>query len=258
MVRGRAGWRGFRQHAGAIAGSVAIVALFLLPVLLELALHKPNNLDYVRAYLRNYPNPNRGLGVAIQYFLGFLTFSRDGAPGAAPVHVAVYWIIFGAGACACIALTVRHRELFSRFTRIVAIEIAVIVALFLYWANRITGDMYQFNGYFICSLHILALFLIAGTLSAGQAHRRPDAARWARFVWLVPFAGMVAAAGDFRNPDMGVRNHPHHRRRVALPGHLRVPLAARRLGHRRGRGQSTRAARAGVLRDRRLGLHVRL
>ena len=72
-----AGRRDFRQHARTIALSAGIVGLFLAPMGLELVLHKPNNLDYLRAYLEKYPNPNQGLAVAGRYLFGFLTFSPD-------------------------------------------------------------------------------------------------------------------------------------------------------------------------------------
>lgn len=214
-LRAPAGRRVFRQHAPAFALSVGIVALFLMPMVLELVLHKPNNLDYARAYLQLYPDPHQGIAVASRYLLSFLTFSPDAvarvyapasellAQAAHTPHVAIYWALFAAGLGASVAMAVRHPKLLSRFTRVAVAEGVVIVALFLYWADRITGGMYQFNGFFVYSLHLLGLFLIAGTMSAWLASRRPHWGRWARLVWAIPFLSMVAVAGEFRNPDTG-------------------------------------------------------
>jgi hypothetical protein len=204
-----AGRRELRRHAGAIAVSTGIVALFLLPMVLELVLHKPNNLDYVRAYLQAYPEPGRGILVASRYLLSFLTFSKDAdlrvyapasgllAQAASTPYVVIYWAIFAAGIGASAVTLVRKPNAFSRFVGVVLAECLVISALFLYWANRITGDMYNFNGYFFYSIHMLVLFLFAGIVSAWQP------GRLGRLVWAVPFLAMVVAAAEFRNPDMG-------------------------------------------------------
>ena len=98
----------------------------------------------------------------------------------------------------------RWPKLLSRFTWIVLAECALISALFLYWANRITGEMYNFNGYFFYAVHLLGLFLIAGTVSGWQANLRPDLGRWSRLVWALPLLSIVAVAGEFRNPDRGM------------------------------------------------------
>ncbi len=208
--------RDFRQYAGSVALSAGIVVLFLLPMVLELILHKPNNLDYVRAYLEKYPNPSQGIVVTGRYLLSFLTFTLDIerrvyapasgllAQAAASPSVVAYWLIFAAGLCASAAMAVRWPKLLSRFTWIVLAECAVISALFLYWANRITGEMYNFNGYFFYAVHLLGLFLVAGTVSRWQVNLRPHLERWSRLLWALPLLSMVAVAGEFRNPDRGM------------------------------------------------------
>ncbi len=182
---------------------------------LELVLHKPNNLDYLRAYLEKYPNPNQGIAVAARYLLGFLTFSPDidrrvyapasglAAQAAANPLVVAYWLLFAAGLCMAVAMAVRCPKLLSRFTWIVLAECAVISVLFLYWANRITGEMFNFNGFFFYAIHLLGLFLIAGTVSTWQATFRPGLVRWRRLVWAGALLSIVAVAGEFRNPDQG-------------------------------------------------------
>jgi len=207
--------RGLGRHAGAIGLSAGIVGLFVAPMVVELLVHKPNNLDYVRAYLERYPNPNQGMLVAARYLLSFLTFSKDAdlrvyaptygllAQAVQTPAVMTYWGIFGAGLCAAGAMAVSCRKLISRFMWVVLAECGLIAGLFLYWANRITGDMYNFNGFFFYSIHLLGLFLIAGVVSGWQVNRRPGVGRWGRALWAVPLVSIAAVPGEFRNTNPG-------------------------------------------------------
>ncbi len=192
-------------HWKTIAASLGIVALFLLPVALELAVDHPNNLDDIRAYLARYPDPHLGMAIAVRYYLSFLAFLPDstvvmgGGPSLAgrvlsTPYVAIYWGIYLAALCAAVATRKA-----PRFVWVVAGECLLVSALFLVWANRITGDLYGFNGFFIYGIQLLGLWSIAGALAAGW--KVPE--RWARAAWIVPFAAMTAMAGEFRNPDLG-------------------------------------------------------
>jgi hypothetical protein len=169
----------------------------------------------VRAYLQRYPNSNQGLPVAARYLLSFLTFSKDAdlrvyapaygllAQAAHTPAVVIYWAILGAGLCASVAMVASCRKLISRFVWMVLAECVVIAGLFLYWATRTTGDMYNFNGFFFYSIHLLGLFLIAGMVSGWQVNRRPIPTGWGRLLWAIPFLSMAAVAGELRNPDVG-------------------------------------------------------
>jgi hypothetical protein len=208
------GWaHAFRRDRGAYGISVVILILFLLPIVLELVLHKPNNLDDIRAYLRRNPDPSHGLGVASKYLLSFLLLSQDaslrvfGSAGALfdharqTPHVVVYWAILAAGLVVAGVLAMRGVR--SRFAGMLLALGLVVALLFLYWANRITGDMYTFNGYFFFSVHLLMLFWIVGSISAWQADRRPELTRWARALWMIPFLSIIPAVAEFRNAERG-------------------------------------------------------
>jgi hypothetical protein len=208
-------WRAhaFRRWRGAYLGSAAIVVLFLLPIVLELVLHKPNNLDDIRAYLQRNPDPSRGLAVASKYLLAFLFLSQDTSLRVlGPVdglleqawhapHVVIYWAMLAAGLAVSGVLAIRGGR--SRFAGMLLAVGLVVALLFLYWANRITGDMYTFNGYFFFSIHLLALLWIAGSISAWQADREARMTRWVRALWAVPFLCMLPAAAEFRNAERG-------------------------------------------------------
>ncbi len=199
-------WRAGRRltgHGKTIAASLGIVALFLLPMVLELAVHRPNNLDDIRAYLARYPNPHRGLGNAIRYFVSFLAFEPDAVQAriggqTPPLHLGwtplQYWAVYLAALGGAVWVAARRAKAVPRIVWIVMGECVVISLLFLYWANRITGDFYNFNGFFIYAIQLLGLFAIVGVLSAGWR------AKWA---WVVPFAAMPLMAAELRNPDRG-------------------------------------------------------
>ena len=134
-------------HWKTIAASLGIVALFLLPVALELAVDHPNNLDDIRAYLARYPDPHLGMAIAVRYYLSFLAFLPDSTVvmGGGPrligrvlstPYVAIYWAIYLAALLAAVA----GRKA-PRFVWMVAGECLLVSVLFLVLANRITGDL---------------------------------------------------------------------------------------------------------------------
>ena len=200
-----------RENRWAIAGSVAIVLVFLLPIGLELMLDKPNNLDRIRTYLEHYPSPMRGIGIATRYLLSFVVFAKDAdsraftsgegplAPLGFPAYVVAYGCLSAAGLCAAIVLLLRNRKLRSRFVLTLLAEGVAIGALFLYWAIRIAGEMYLFNGYFINAMHVLGWWLVVGVVSAWLAVRDAIPVWWTRAAWAVPFLCVTAVAGEFRN-----------------------------------------------------------
>ena len=193
-VRLRGGMRGQWR---AIGLSVGIVALFLAPIGLELAIHHPNNLDAVRGYLAKYPNPNNGIARSFAYFVSFLTFtekSEELAPGAglALGWVQAYWVLLVGG------MLVTARGRWTRFQGTAVGALVLVTPLFLYWANRITGPLYNFNGYFLYSVHFVLVLLLMGRL-AGRVRG------WGRAVWLLPVLATVLAAGRLAMPGLGMQ-----------------------------------------------------
>jgi hypothetical protein len=151
--------------------AVAIVLVFALPSLLEIALDKPNNLDAVLAYLHQFGGVRNNLGMAIGYFTCFLLFI--GLPevalargpigilttGLSQFYVVVYWM--AAALVFTFALTGeksgRPRTPFLKYLIWIG---AGCIVLFIYWSTRISGELYSFNGRFIYALHLLAWFLL--------------------------------------------------------------------------------------------------
>ena len=164
-----------RRRDFAVAASIVI--LFALPPLLELALDRPSNLDALLAYWRQTSDMRNNAGMAIGYFTCFLLFvgSPELALTKGPIgiltmglsrpYVVAYWAAMGL--LFVIALAARRkppkrpRTPFLRYLTWIGAGSGL---LFLYWATRITGPLFAFNGAFIYSLHLLAWFLLLAEL----------------------------------------------------------------------------------------------
>jgi hypothetical protein len=159
------------------AVAAAIIFVFALPPLLEIALDRPNNLDALLAYRHQFGDVRNNLGIAIGYFTCFLLFV--GAPEVAltkgpagvlamglsrPVVLA-YWVVL---ALVCLLATAAWRETAKQqsesYLKYLTWVGAGSVALFLYWGTRIVGGFYAFNGNFIYSLHLLVWFVLLAVM----------------------------------------------------------------------------------------------
>jgi hypothetical protein len=156
------------------AMSAAIVVLFALPVLLETALHQPNNLQAVLAYSHRFGTERNSLRIALDYSACFLLFI--GAPetavpkglfglvvmGLSRTYVVAYWValallfILAVAARRKLAKEWRPAPFLGYLTWIWVIG----GVLFIYWATRIVGGLFAFNGHFVYALHLLAWFLL--------------------------------------------------------------------------------------------------
>ena len=163
-------WRDF-------AWAAAIVFVFALPPLLEIALHKPNNLDAVLAYQQRTGNMRNNLGMAIGYLACFLLFVslpelalREGpvgvlAMGLSRPVVVVYWLVLAlVFLLAIVAWRRTAKQQRATFLKSLTWVGAAIVLLFLYWGTRIVGEFYAFNGNFIYALHLLIWFVLLAAI----------------------------------------------------------------------------------------------
>jgi len=158
-------WRDF-------AVAAAIVAVFAVPPLLELALDRPNNLDAVLAYLHQFGGVRNSLGMAIGYFACFLLFI--GAPnvalakgpggilamGLSPFYVVAYWMVLVLLFMLALARRMTSRQRPGPFLSYVMWIGIGSALLFLCWSTRITGEFYAFNGSFVYAL-LAWFFLLA-------------------------------------------------------------------------------------------------
>ena len=214
VLGGAACLSGFRRRTGApwhvpAIVAAAVVCVFLAPVLLEVALYEPDNLDTLLAYARQHSGAQKSFGEAVWYFATFLTYlpspdvSRPGLQSLwesfARPYVALYWLAFA-------ALTTliwrQKRKRLSPFLRLAALACALTSALFLFWGTRIAGDLYNFNGYFIYSVQLM-LWLVLAALLAQSMPKRTAVAVWAAALVL-----LAAWAPGFKIAYAGVPQLP--------------------------------------------------
>ncbi|HTT61807.1 MAG TPA: hypothetical protein VMG35_08200 [Bryobacteraceae bacterium] len=183
----------------AVAGG--IVLLFALPALLETLRDTPNNVQAILGYLQQFGDQRNNLGLAIGYFTCFLlflgspTFALPKGPlgilemGLSRVYVWVYWVLLAL--LLLLALRARRRGVkqppgaFLGYLTWIGTGSAV---LFLYWSTRITGGMQGFNGHFIYSLHLLALFILISIINPLMNGRAARALNTAALAGLLVFA----------------------------------------------------------------------
>ena len=183
----RAIWTRSRR---AILVSAGLIALGILPVALDILLHEPDNLDAIRAYSSSHTGREWPLKLAGQYVLSFFVFMADPhtvlldphgglRPTIKDPFVQVVWaaavVLIGAAITAWRFLARRS----SPFQWVLLSELGVIFALFCYWATRITGPLFNFNGHFFFSVFILGGFVVAGVFSDAIGARGGRHAWWA-------------------------------------------------------------------------------
>ena len=161
-----------RQRSFAVAA--AIVFVFALPPLLEIVLDRPNNLDAVLAYNRQFGYLRNNLITAIDHFVCFLLFVPapevaipKGLAGIVAMslsrpEVVTYWAFLMFFFVFAIAARRRAAKADRRapFLGYLALVTAASALLFVYWGTRITGGFYAFNGAFAYSFHLLIWFLL--------------------------------------------------------------------------------------------------
>lgn len=159
--------------------SLIIFLVFAFPIGLDWAIHSPNNIDQVRAYLHTHHGEHNSLKTTILYVFSFFTyFVTPETTLAKPsvefgdilttaTFIRAYWSIFlFLGMFGLGLFWGSHRKL-PLFLKIVFAEIGILLALFCYWSREIAGGMYTFNGFFFFSVQLLAL-LAFGSLISGM------------------------------------------------------------------------------------------
>ncbi|MGI0134896.1 MAG: hypothetical protein ACREBW_08070, partial [Candidatus Micrarchaeaceae archaeon] len=166
-----------RANKAYLLAALAIVAIFLLPIAIDWAVDHPNNIHQIRLYLREHHAEHNSIRTAILYTLSFFTYDVHPAvalarPGASirdlvnpAIFVRIYW------ACCLFILAVatfvylRPRRKMPTFLNCVFLEMALSIILFVYWGSRITGGMFNFDGYFFYSVQLFGLLGLCSLIS---------------------------------------------------------------------------------------------
>jgi hypothetical protein len=176
----------YHRNSVRLVWSTCIVAVLCAPPVIELFVQHPNNLQRVWGYVRRHAGTQHGWLQSAWYFAGFLghlqkpeavltdrsTSLLKLALSSRPV--VIYWIIFAALAGVALWATRGRFRTLPYFLKYLVLEIGIISVLFLFWGTRITGQLYEFNGFFIYSIQLLGL-LIAAALVAPLIPKRHTA-----------------------------------------------------------------------------------
>ena len=176
-------WRNaVRRDLRILAVCGCILGLFATPILIEAAVDRPNNIDAIRAFMIRTPGPQKTVGESVNYFVSFL--AHDPAPQTdLKVPDPPLWkmafkraysrdFLLATGLLMLFAASLVKRSPAKRFVIYSASAVLLISLLFLIWGISITGDLYEFNGFFIFGLQWLVLVVSLGLISESAAVAR--------------------------------------------------------------------------------------
>ncbi len=168
------GWEEFfHQNRKPFVISALLIMLFALPMVLDVAMYRDNNIRAILHHAKAHKGLQQSFMQSLKYEFSFLAFVPDPevvlktasahlvSKGWSKPYVAVYWSVgwLMAGLAAGIYLFTGQR--IPWFIRYAACEIVLISVLFYYWTLKMTGPLFNFNGYFFFGVQLLALFLLA-------------------------------------------------------------------------------------------------
>ncbi len=178
---GRAiGWREFlRRNRIPLAISGALILLFLLPIVLDVATNRDNNVRAILHHAHLHQGMQQSFMQSLKYEFSFFAFIPKPevvlqsasahliSRGWSKPYVAVYWCLGCLMAALAAGICIVTKRKSSWFIRYAAFEIVLVSVLFYYWTLKMTGPLFNFNGYFFFSIQLLALFLLASVILDG-------------------------------------------------------------------------------------------
>ncbi len=226
-----AGWKTFPKAHGV---AVVLLALFVLPLFLDVFKGGNSNLTQILVFLHTQHDPDRKLVRSLCYFLtfggygpyepgtrDFGHYSAEGMLAFVARHWLAYacWVVALVGAPALFLAAHRHqkppepvREVpgQTRFLHWFYVMLAAVCALTLVWGMRQEGPMYYYNGFFNYAIYYgLALGLAAALAVALTAWTRSPARRRPRamistLLWVSVAGAALLRADRFRVTDFGL------------------------------------------------------
>jgi hypothetical protein len=212
-LRNRKAHRFYSAHKRPILLSAGLVAIFAFPIVAELLVDKPNNLQAVLSYKASYQGQVNSWALSGRYLLSF--FAHAGNPevvllkpstrlmriALSRTDVILFWLVFLVLAAWAIWVVARRRFRIPIFIQFLAAAVGFVSLLFLYWASRISGPLYNWNGFFFYSVQLLAFLMVISIASATIPRRL---FRNLTFVGLVlALWGIFANRQYFRNGYWG-------------------------------------------------------
>lgn len=175
-------WRNGRSHGGReflrqirrpATISLVLVMVFAFPILLDMGLHRDNNVRAILHHAHTHKGWQQNFGQSLKYECSFFAFVPDPevvlqsasahlvSRGWSKPYVAAYWGLGFAMLGLALGLYFLAKERLSYFARYALAEVLVICILFYYWTLKMSGALFNFNGYFFFSIQLLVLLLLA-------------------------------------------------------------------------------------------------
>ena len=225
-----AGWRAFPRAHGVAA---ALLALFILPIVLDAFRGRESNLADILRFMRGPHQPGHGLVESLCYFLtfgGYDTFRPGhaefeyGAAAGMSAYVDVHWraytlwqaaaltpplLLFAASRNARFNARTEAVRAIGHFLGWFYVVFAVACGLTLLWGTKQVGPMVFYNAFFNYSLYYClalgvaaagAVALTVWTASSTARRLRPILAT---LLWLSVAGTAVSQAGRFRTSAFG-------------------------------------------------------
>ena len=166
-------FRAYRLH---LAWAAGIVTLFLIPVVIDSAINRPNNIHQIRVYLGQHRGEHNSVSTAVLYTFSFLAFCPN--PEIVSIWnvkltdllisnwpLRIYWSVFLFLSIFAVVANVGKKRKNHLFLVLIFGEVVLVTVLFLYWSWKITGRMYNFNGYFFFAVQLLAALAVSALSS---------------------------------------------------------------------------------------------
>ena len=138
---------------------------FSLPVVLDVSLHKDNNVRAIIHHTVLHPGLQQTAMQSLKYACSFVAFVPDPevvlknasakllTRGASKPYVVIYWGICATLITSAFLVWFRKQE-FLRSSSTRRFEILLVCALFYYWTLKMTGPLFNFNGHFFFSIQL--------------------------------------------------------------------------------------------------------
>lgn len=196
-----------------VAVSVGLLVVFSIPILLDVALHRPNNIQTLLAYTSRYKGIQNSPMLSLKYEASFLAFVASPeivlqaksaqliSKGGSKPYVVLYWCFAWLMIGLVAGIYAKQREPRPPFFTYIAVEIAAVLLLFYYWALKMAPPLFNFNGYFVYCVQLLTLLAMVALILDGLNITVRSGVAFA-LCTLLPIS-MFAAKPGFINAETG-------------------------------------------------------
>ena len=197
-----------RSNRVEIAGSIAIIVIFLAPIVLDLLRGEASNFHRIREYMghpgASKPNISKALNYAFSYFV--FDHTPENIGNMKHVPLLTKRILLGVASIGVMMFLPRLLPSDKqKGYRLLAKFIAGAMLLAILWSKQVTGPLYEFNSHFIYGIVMMTWAQIATTLLHLLAYRHEAVSE---LVMASAFAVITVIAVVWA-PHLNVFSEPH-------------------------------------------------